>query len=295
MAIENVGPTLMIGSKALEGWKRELRAGLRYRRIYGRSKDWKAYRNMYRGFWPKGIVPVNIIYAIGRALIPQVYFRNPRISVVARKPGYTMHARVVEKIDNHIIGEIGLKEELKSMLLDAYLTGVGPGILGYDSEYGFNPSFQSVEYSGDSSLTSFNKKGEKIEYTDNIRPGMPWFVRCNPADFVVPWGTRKWGEARWFAFRKMRMLKDIKEDPTMKNKSTLKATYRSILEGSTEGQPNVTVAQHDIDASSEWVELWQIHDKRSGRVFVMTLDHDKFLRDEYDDLQVEDLPGDILG
>ena len=282
------------GSKALEYWKDEIRRAVRYRTIFGKSKEWALYKNMYRGFWAKEVVPVNIIYAIARSIIPQVYFRNPRVGVIAAKPGYTMHARVLERIDNYLIRELWLKNEFKSMILNCYFSGRGPGILGYDTEYGFNPSFLSDEME-DSSLTTFNKKGEKIEYTENVKPGMPWFLSCNPLDFVVPWGTSRWESARWFAMRKMRMLKDIKEDPKYKNKSKLRAAYKSKLESSTESRPEGSTPMHEEDAENAWVELWEIHDKRTGRVLVISLDHDKFLRDDFDYLQLEGLPARVLG
>lgn len=284
---------IMLKSKSLEYWQNEIRMGVRYRQVYGQSMLWKRYKNMYRSFWSRGTVPVNIVYAIGRSLIPQIYFRNPRIAVIPMKPGYTMHARVVERIDNYFLRELYLKREFKAGILDCYLCGRGPGIIGYDSEYGFNPSFLSDEYE-DASLSTFGKKGERIEYVENVKPGMPWFLRCNPLDFVVPWGTARWEDARWFAFRKMRLLKDIKEDPKYKNKSNLKAPYKSALEGSSEGRPETT-AHYVQGEQNEWVELWQIHDRRSGRVFVITLDHDKFLRDDFDFLQVEGLPAEVLG
>ena len=287
-------PNIVKGSKSLEQWKGELRAGIRYRTVFGKSKDWTRYKNMYRGFWARKTVPVNLIYSVARSMIPQIYFRNPRVGVLAKKPGYAMHARVVERIDNYLINETELKRELKTMALNAYLCGTAPGVLGYDTEFGFNPSFMSEEFE-DSSLTSFSKKGERIEYTENVKPGMPWFLSCNPVDFVVPWGTTRWSEARWFAFRKMRMLRDIKEDPKYKNKSNLKAPYQTKLEGSTEGAPHAQKRILQEDFKNEWVELWQIHDKRSGRVFVISLDHDKFLRDDFDYLQIEGLPARVLG
>lgn len=279
------------GAKLLDYWKDSIRAGLRYRRMFGRSREWATYKNMYRGFWGKNIVPVNIIYGVGRSIIPQVYFRNPRIGVIAARPGYTMHARVWERIDNYLLRELWIKYELKSSILDCYLSGRGPGIFGYDTEFGFNPSFMNDEYT-DTSLTSFNKKGERIEYTDNVKPGMPWFLRCNPTDFVVPWGTARWENAQWFAFRKMRKLRDMKEDPKYKNTSSLNGVYRSRLESSnTESTPK----QHEENMYDEYVEIYQIHDKRTGKVFVLSLDHDKFLRDDYDYLQKEGLPAEVLG
>lgn len=281
--------------KPLDWWKNEIREGVRYRTMYGRAKDWERYKNMYRGHWEKGSVPVNIIYALGRSLIPQLYFRNPRVSVQCKYPGYEMHAMLMERLDNYIIREVGIKNEMKSNALDCYLSGRGPGILGYDSEWGFNPSFEVGSELEDSGLTSFNKKGERIEYTDNVKPGMPWYLRCSPSDFIVPWGTCKWEDARWFAFRKMRSLRDIKEDPKMENKGDLKAPYHTKMEGSSDGSSFDRPSQGNKDEDNAWVELWEAHDKRTGRVFVISLDHDKFLRDDIDYLQLEGLPARVLG
>ena len=161
-------------------WQEEIKSGVRYRTVYGKAKEWTQYKNMYRGFWGAGTVPVNIIYATGRALIPQLYFRNPKVSITAKKPGYTPHAMVLERLDNYLIKETGVKYELKSNILDCYLMGRGPGILGYDSEFGFNPKFTVDSMLADSGLTAYNdKEGHLIEYTDTIKPGMPWYMQCS--------------------------------------------------------------------------------------------------------------------
>lgn len=282
-------------SKSLKEMQENVREGIRYRTLYGQSKSWKIYKNMYRGIWAKGVVPVNIMFSIERAMIPQVYFRNPRVSVMPTMPGFGMHAMLLERLDNYLIKETGIKQELKSSVMDCFFSGRGPGIIGYDSEYGFNPSFAADEFQ-DSSLSSFNKKGERIEYNYNVKPGMPWYLRANPEDFVVPWGTSTWRSAPWFAFRKMRILRDCKEDPKFKNTNNLVGPYRSSMEGSHDGAPEkVAASQFPSDNKQEWVELWQYHDQRSGRVFTFTLDHPKYLRDEIDYLQTEGLPARVLG
>jgi hypothetical protein len=279
----------------LQWWKDEIKAGVRYRTVYGGAKRWTAYKNMYRGHWQRGVVPVNMIYAVGRSVVPQVYFRNPKVYVSAKKPGYIAHAMVLDRVDNHLIKETGLKYQLKSNTLDSYLMGRGPGVLGYDSEYGFNPSFTIGSEFEDSGLTQFGKKGEQIEYTDEVKPGMPWYLRVSPEDFIVPWGTRRLEEARWFAFRKMRPLRDVKESPLYTNKGNLKGAFHTKLEGSLEGISNTPTRHLDKDGENEWVELFEIHDKRTGKVFALSLDHDSFLRIDDDELQIEGLPARAIG
>lgn len=286
-------PINKTGSKSLEDWKAEIKLALRYRRLYGRSNEWSRYKNYYRGFFKEGTVPVNIIFAIGRSMIPQVYFRNPRVGIVPLKPGFTMHARVLERLDNWLIQEMNLKNTLKSMVLDSYLCGRGMGILGYDSEYGFDQSLIGGEILGDVSLSTFSaKSGDRIEYNHDVAPGMPWFLRCNPVDFIVPWGTNRWEEAPWFGYRKMRPLRDILEDPKYENKTNLRAIYQSKLDNSDRERENVIKNE---DSKTEWVEVWQIHDQKTGKVLAISLDHDKFLRDDQDGLQIEGLPARVIG
>ena len=274
-------------------WQEEIKSGVRYRTVYGKAKEWTQYKNMYRGFWGAGTVPVNIIYATGRALIPQLYFRNPRVSITAKKPGYTPHAMVLERVDNYLIKETGVKYELKSNILDCYLMGRGPGILGYDSEFGFNPKFAVDSLLADSGLTAYNdKEGHLIEYKDNIRPGMPWYQQCSPLDFIVPWGTRRMQDARWFAFRKMRTRRDIQEDPKYESSVTknMTAPYHTRLEGSTQGNTDDKIQWSEKDTDNEWCELWEIHDKRTRQVYALTLEDKEFLRSEDDHLQFDNLP-----
>ena len=288
-------PDTGIQMNSLDYWKAEIRMGVRYRQVFGRSNDWKRYKMAYRSFWSKNVVPVPLIYALGRSLIPQVYFRNPRIAVHCRKPGYSMHARVVERLDNYLIKETGLKAELKSGILDCYLCGRGPIVLGYDSEYGYNPSFLATDYA-DLTLTQYGKKGDRIEYSDNVKPGFPWAMRCNPLDFVVPWGTDKWGNARWFAIRKMRMKRDIQEDPKYKGMGDVKGNYKSRLDSSVEGVPEQTIRGWEEDSVNEWVEMFEIHDQRTQSVMALSMDHDTWLRKpEFDHLQVEGLNAEVLG
>jgi hypothetical protein len=166
------------------------------------------------------------------------------------------------------------------------------GVLGYDSEFGYNQELASPQIIGDGSLSSFAETGEKIEYNVNVKPGMPWYQRVNPMDFIVPWGTHKFEEAPWFAFRKMRRLQDILEDKKYpeKAKLDLEGIYKSRLEASEEDSSRMLE-----DTASDWVELWQIHDQRTGLVFVLSLDHDKFLRVDEDYLQLEGLPAKVIG
>lgn len=289
---DSLGLNAVEAPKDLKGWQDAIRLAQRYRRVFGRSQEWKRFKQYYRGQFGQNQVPVNIIYSTIRSMIPQVYFRNPKLYITPDRPGFFPHSRILERVDNWLIREMNIKNTMKSECLDVSLCGRGMGILGYDSEFGFNPSFASPEILGDVTTTSFSAdSGDRIEYNYNVKPGMPWYMRCSPNDFVVPWGTNRFEEAQWFAFRKMRMLKDIQEDPKYENTENLKAYYRSAMDNS--DSSDVRLKEEDFE--HEWIELWQVHDQKTGKVFALTLDCEDFLRNEQDFLQIEGLPARTIG
>jgi len=68
------------------------------------------------------------------------------------------------------------------------------------------------------------------------------------------------------------------------------------MDASTEGLPEQSVRGWEEDSVNQWVELFEIHDKRTQSVMVLSLDHDQWLRKpEFDYLQVEGLPAEVLG
>jgi len=123
----------------VQEWKERIKAGLEYRKKYSTRSKWEDFRKYYRGQWAPGILPVNKTFSYGRMLVPKVYFRAPRVTITAAHPDLVWHAKVVEAIDNLLIRELGLKRVLKRAVMHAYLCGVGPVKLGYDSEFGYIP------------------------------------------------------------------------------------------------------------------------------------------------------------
>lgn len=274
------------GERSIEWWKQEIRNGLEYQRIYGRPEDWRRFRAYYRHQWKKGTsMPVNMIFSIVRAMIPQVYFRNPKVYVTALIPGYEMHAKVVEAIDNLLLQEMDVKRQMKRIALDAAITGSAVGWSGYDSEYGWDSSKMNP-MTGDSTMTQYDSKGYKIEYNCYINPGMPWFQRADLESTIFPWGTLDPKNAEWVAMRVMRPLRDVMADPKYKNKMGLRGSGKTNLFTNTEDE----ALYNRLHTQTEWVELWQIRDLKTQQLIVINLDHSQFLRESHDEMQIEGAP-----
>jgi len=283
----------MVKERSLQWWKDAIVNGMKFQLKYAKSNMWASYKAYYRHEFPEGILPVNMVFSVLRQTIPQVYFRNPAVVITPTKPGleFELHARLVEDIDNWLLRELNTKYQIKRMIADAFLCGISTGFIGYDSLYGYDQE-KTIGKTGIASLTSFDKKGNRIEYNTGATPGMPWFIRSRPEDVVYPWGCEGIDSAEWVAMRVFRPVDDIKADPKYKNTKDLKGSFvqrRTTPAGGTRDEWN------DGDMKDhEWVELWQIRDAKTKKILALTMDHSEFLREDEDVLQIEGIPAETL-
>lgn len=272
-------------------WQERIMAGLKFQSDFGCSGDWGTYKELYRQRKDtRSYVMVNTMFQLLRSMVPQVYFRNPRVTATARKPGLQaeLNARIVQKLDNWLLSELATKRQFKKMVEDNFFCGTSTGFIGYDSMYGFDS--QDTDATGQYTLTQFDKSGNKIEFNARVNPGMPWFLRARPEDVIFPSGCTDKESAEWVALRLFRKLDDLKKDTKYANTKDL-SSKSSPLRTTAEGVSSVDIREYQqIDEGNQWVELWEIHDLRTGKIKVITLDCSKFLRDDPDEMQIEGLP-----
>lgn len=267
-------------------WMSEIRYGIEYRKRYSTRNQWDIYRRYYRGDWAPGIIPINKVFSYGRTLMPRVYFRAPRVTVTPTRPDMIYHAKVVEAIDNLLIKEVMLKKTLKKAILDAYLCGVGFIKLGYDSEFGYIPE-QSVTESGET-VTQYSRKekSEKIEYSQMVKPGMPWALRARPEDVIVPWGSEDEDSLPWICHYYLRPLKDIKEDQKYDSNKTkdLQGTRNPTLDQ--EKRSKAFRPRSEQDKGVTFAELFEIRDFKTRQI--MTFCENQLLLSDEDVLQTKE-------
>lgn len=270
-------------------WANKITSGEEFRKKYSSYSKWGDYRKMYRNQWAKNIVPVNKIFSYGRSMIPKVYFRAPRVSITATHPDLVWHAKVVEAIDNILIRTSLLKGTLKKAILDAFLCGIGPIKLGYDSEFGYTPS-QAVGTGGETATQVNVKSGAKIEYQKGIHPGMPWALRVMPDDIVVPWGTRDASNLPWIAHYILRPVEDVHND------QKYEAGARSRIEGtrtySKDGRRTPYQPSRKYPTDQLLAELWEIRDLKTGNVYVIS--EEQLLMAQPDNLQINGMPYEFI-
>ena len=283
----------------IEDWRDLIEQGQRYKETYGNSKRWSTYRDYGRGKFTgytndtKGILPYNLVYAMEKATVPNVYFRNPYVTATPRyQPGFQMHAKVIESIDNWLIQELAIKQSMKTAVRDAYYTNRGILKTGYDAlgggtqlaELGINQKIADIMKTPISQLGK--KRGERVDYNVNVKPGMPWAARVMPDYIIVPYGIRTLDDCSWIDHVIIRDLKDVKNDPMYKNTGKLEGTHMELMTKDVNAD-----FYREMGKYTNLVEIHEIRDfkRREIKAFVPGYEH--WIRPpEEDIMQVEGLP-----
>jgi len=270
----------------VDKWTQRIKAGKKFRKKFSTQQEWDNYRKYYRGDWVDEVYPVNRVFSFGRSMVPRVYFRHPQVVVTPTRPELVWPARVVEAVDNWLIREIMLKQTLKKAIMHAYLSGIGPIKLGYDSEFGFLPDLSIDRDAGTVSQHSV-KSGRRIEYRSNVKPGLPWALPTLPEDIIVPCGYPDPYSLPWVAHRVIRPIDDVKQDQKYKHTKNLQGTRLSDIDDQKKQQFDFYGAD-DI----HYAELYEVRDFATQEVLVIC--ENRLILRDLDALQVEGLPWEFI-
>jgi hypothetical protein len=281
----------------IEDWVELIQQGVRYKENFGNSKRWSTYRDYGRGKFPGylssagGVLPYNLVHSMKRGMVPNVYFRNPYINVTpTAKPGIDIQARVVEAVDNWLMGELGVKATFKTMVQDAYYTDRGICKIGYDGLWSetVTPADEQLAEDLGIPLSHLSKdKKERVEYNVNVKPGMPWAARIIPDVFIVPFGVRTLDDCPWVDHVVLRSLEDVKADRKYKNTADLEGTHLEILHK----DPQRSNFYKELSSYADIVEIHEIRDFKRKEIKAFVPGYDKWIRPPTEDvLQIEGLP-----
>lgn len=273
----------------LQKWKDRIKNGIKYQSKYGHPDSWAIYEKRGRCDWDdKGdIIPVNLIHAFSKAIIPKVYARNPRVTLRPNNPQIPyVKLKSAEVTVNWYIRKLRIKQEIKKMVADNFYNGNGICFFGYDGEFGYKPDHATPLLEGMGTTDRFAADMNYIEYNKNIFPGSPWMLRDRPLDVIVPFGATSISTTPWIAHRTIRLVSDVKVDERyLLSRKKVKANRQIECEGAYSD-----AIYKEVMDSNECVELWEIRDYKTRMVYVISMDHDKFLVREIDELQFNDLP-----
>jgi len=277
---------------SVKEWFEEIKEGLRYREVHGRESAWAGLEAAFYEADENKTKGPNLTLSQGDTMVSSVAVPYPRINVIAERPEFIETAKIVEYVDNLLLRRLEIPRAGETSALHAFLFGKGIVKLGYDSEFGYDPTLTLGEIAPDMTLSQFDEKGNRIEFGP-VTPGMPWVIICLPHDIIVPWGTTNIDDAPWIAHRVVRHIRDVKRDRKYKNTTNIKATismsdfvksYQSVM------KPHITSHQGADNVERFYVEIFEIHDRRTGDLLAIASGHDKFLRETEDEMQVAGLP-----
>lgn len=284
--------------RTTEDWICQIDEGLEYRRRFGLEDMWGTleaiYYNVHESMMNDG---PNILLSQGDALMSTLTVPSAAVRVKPIKPEEVQTAPIVETIDNTLIRELALPEEVETATLHAYLFGVGIIKSGYDSEWGYSPEHDmGGKLQLGLTLTQLNRAGSRrIEYDSAISPGSPWCKAVDSRDIVVPWGTKELDRAPWIAHRVCRNIDDLRADRKYENTRDLppQISFQDFMDSYRTTQ-RMRVGKLNTKEPNH-VEMWEIHDRATGRILVVTRDWPKYLRNDTNALQIENkLPFDSV-
>jgi len=216
---------------------------------------------------------VNWVWSFCQTFIPAVYWRQPQVRVVPKKPQDGAMAPLVQAIINGQISRSRFRRECTRSLCDALIYGHGWTKMGWFGKTGQVP---------DNKMQPEQKRLEKMGKIDrdfNMSLGEGYMVRVSPENMFIDHYASSYEQMRWVCQQYYRRYDDVKADPFFKNTDNL-APVDLLAEGEGEdnvGMPLVT----DVDrASGEegWIRVWEIWDRIDRKVRFLCSGSEKWNR-----------------
>lgn len=239
------------------------------------------------------LIPINYIFSYVKSKIAQMYFRDPWISVNAKRVEDLGSAQIAEQVLNYVWGELNLKREMKMCLLEALIVGHSWIKTGYVAEFGTVES-RPVEKRG----PGRPPKEEKIVDTNQYLKSESVFAYHVPWDHVVFDPSAQWpamSNARWVAIKTVKPIRAIKESGIYENvddlHEALTSTSKKMENSTVADAPGKESGTNEIKGAA----LWEIYDLDHMRVVTVSPGVEKYLRQiEYPEYLQGKLPLEML-
>jgi len=277
----------------VDKWRSRIKLGLAYREADGRKLAWENMKKYYRNQFDPALISVNLIFSLGRQLIPFLYFMNPVVECSALRRGFEHQAKILGAADNFLIQRMRVKEQLKLIIQDTYLYDYGIRKVGYDAEFGYDPTGSIIkELMGELGVEMSEELAK--EYNTFILAETPFFLRVPPARFVVDPDTEGPGleTSRWVVEDFYRPLEDVLEDKryNIEEKDKLQASHQIQTFGTSVimspvkyKQPGAGGTGVQSKSDLDRIHIFEVWDKVERRVMVLAEGYSGFLREQKDE------------
>lgn len=270
-------------------------AGMSYRETFGLESTWLDLETKFFSVSQSADCGPNIVQARGDALVAALSIPEMYCMVEGSTRESAQSAPIIEALANQTLAALDIADAMEDALTSAYVFGKGLLKIGFDSEYGYEPSLRLGGLGG--TLSQYGPKGELLE-SGRARSGMPWTAPVLPHDVVVPWGTVRLEDAEEIWHRVVRHIDDVKADLKYSDTGDLEPVlsmrdvrmgYSQVRENPEESLPQETEGE---DSEREYIELWEGMTKRDRlvRTIAMTGEGEaKLLRRETNELQIDNV------
>jgi hypothetical protein len=263
----------------VESWLRTVSKAELDRDNAGKKAGWSRFIDEYRNEWGflQGqvsipIIPINMIYAYVKTEIARLYFKDPWITVNAKRIEDIGAAQIAEQIINYTWGELALKQEIKKVLLEAILVGHSYVKVGYAAEFGTvesqPPAPEPTEKRGPGRPPK--KKVSEIETSEYIKSENVFAYHVPYKDIVFdPSATFPAPHnARWMAHKIVKPLRAVKESGIYDHTDALK-TSGNEDERQT-GYDTSGINTEKLSQEIRSVTLYEIYDLDNMRVVTVS-------------------------
>ena len=242
-------------------WMQQYRLGEEDRSVKAKQPQWSRYLQHYRNEFRDGLYPKNMMFVMNRTLVPKIYYRNPKISIVSRLPGpqHQAFSKVLERVDNILIDAMNLKVEMKRMINASFFQSFGIMKLLFGAEFTPTPIVGLTE-------APITKLGMRPEYRPSIVKNMPYVKHIQSKDFVMAEGISEFEDTFFMAHKVTRYWDDVEND----KRFPLFAKNAKKKTGVTPLGPHDAIGNQSN--SRRQVELFEFRDRRTRKVFIIAPD-----------------------
>ena len=220
-------------------WRKRIDA---WDRLYQEKRTtYQQITDYYNNIFAKGLLSVNLVFSYGRAMVPQLYFKNPVVGVNIKVPDqqFRLLEMTMQRMDDELIVQTQLKQALKKAITTAYCYGRGPMKVGF-----MEPD----------SATGFLQEMPSWRRHNVLSPNRPWVQAFYPDDFAFDANVSDFEDSAWCAMRFERSREQLRGDPVL----------RRAVENIEDGDPDDTV------------KFWEVWDKHTGEWHVLTVEGPDF-------------------
>lgn len=258
----------------VESWIRTLQKTEKDVDDFGNKAGWKRFIEEYKNEWgflqnkiTIPVIPINLIYAYTKTEIARLYFRDPWITVNAKRSEDIGASQIAEQIINYTWAELALKQEIKKCLLEAILVGHSYVKVGYAAEFG---TVESQPKEPQKRGPGRPKKIAEIETSEYIRSEnvfayhVPYkdIIFDPSASFPAP------HNARWMAHKIVKPLRAVRKAGIYNHTDMLTTTGPADADkpGYDLAGTNTKKLEQDIRS----VTLYEIYDLDNMRVVTVS-------------------------